>query len=185
MLRDHAIFLCRHGTPSRSNCESKCDVRLEQYFRVYDERGDLSRQKKLPDRLDACLLGEGGYIRQNYKDPKDPRKTGIWSGTVQSRPLRVQMPVDTDVPMLVGRVRVLRGYVRCLGPMGWMEKIPQRRVLVALQGRCSGVGRKATPVPSNVNRHDSGKESSRRWSAGNEGGRRESAGHADGNARRK
>ena len=41
VLREHAIFLERHDAISRSDCEINCDVRLEQYFRAYDERGQL------------------------------------------------------------------------------------------------------------------------------------------------
>ena len=37
VLRDHAIFLERHDAISRSDC-------LEQYFRAYDEHGQLQNQ---------------------------------------------------------------------------------------------------------------------------------------------
>lgn len=132
-LRDMAIFLRRHDTVSRSDCETKYDVRLSQYFRVYDERGDLQRQALLSDRLEACLVGDGGYIRQNYKNPKDPRRTGEWSDTVQTRPLRLGILVDKAVPWLYDEdtvaklcsVRVLRDYVKCMEAMKWMDKIPK------------------------------------------------------------
>ena len=66
------------------------------------------------------------YRWRPQRDPKDPRKTGKWSDTVESRPLRVQLLVDKGVPWLcdeetVGylcHVRVLRDYVRCLEAMG-------------------------------------------------------------------
>ena len=97
-LRDHAIFLERHDTISRSDYETKCDVRLEQYFRAYDERGQLQNQPRVSQQLNAVLVGDGGRLQRNYLDPKDPRKKGRWSETVETRPLRVSMLVDPNTP---------------------------------------------------------------------------------------
>ena len=40
--------------------ETKYDVRFQEYFRVYDEKGELQRQELVSWQLDACLFGEGG-----------------------------------------------------------------------------------------------------------------------------
>lgn len=132
VLRNHAIFLRRHDAMSRSDCETKTDARLEQYHRVYDEDGDPQTQPLVSTQLDACLVGDGGSVRINYKNPKDPRKRGVWSDTVEIRPLRVAMLVDTEVPWLcdaqtVGflcAVRVERDLFRGLEAKGWVDKIP-------------------------------------------------------------
>jgi len=76
VLRDHAIFLERHDAISRSDCETKCDVRLEQYFRVYDEQGHLQNQPQVSQQLNAALVGQGGRLHRNYLEPKDPRRKG-------------------------------------------------------------------------------------------------------------
>lgn len=132
VLRNHAMFLRRHDAVSRSDCESKNDVRLEEYHRTYDEDGDLQTQALVSRQLDACLIGEGGCVRLNYKNPKDPRKRGEWSDTVEMRPLRLRMLVDPSTPWLCDEdtvgflcaVRVMRDYIRCLEELEWMDKIP-------------------------------------------------------------
>ena len=114
VLRDHAIFLERHDAMSRS-------ARLEQYFRVYDENGELQDNPLISRQLDACLIGQGGLIQRNYKDPKDPRRNGIWSDTVETQPLRVELLVNTEVQWLATQeyvgylcsIRVKRDFSDC------------------------------------------------------------------------
>jgi hypothetical protein len=140
ILRNHAIFLERHDAVSRSDCETKCDVRREEYFRVYDEEGDLQDQPLLSTQLNGCLVGNGGHIRRNYLDPKDPRKKGDWSDTVRTMPLRLSMLVDTNKPWLedeetVGylcSIRVKRDYFRCMEALGQMDKIPKGKTWTAI-----------------------------------------------------
>jgi hypothetical protein len=133
VIRNHAIFLRRHDSISRSDCEFKNDARMEEYHRVYDEAGDLQTQARLSRQLGACVVGDGGSVQMNYKDPKDPRKTGEWSDTVEVRPLRLHLLVNPAVPWLVDVetvaflcvVRVQRDYHRCMEEVGWSEKVPQ------------------------------------------------------------
>ena len=40
VIRDCTIFLERHGAISRSDCETKCDMRQERMFQVFDENGE-------------------------------------------------------------------------------------------------------------------------------------------------
>ena len=103
-LRDVAIFLERHDAVSRSDCETKYDIRFQEYFRVYDEGGVLQVQELVSRQLDVCLFGQGGYIRRNYLEPKDPRRTGKWSDTVETRPLRIPLLVNKAVQ--IGRAHV-------------------------------------------------------------------------------
>jgi hypothetical protein len=39
----------------------------------------------------SVVIAEDGFVEANYKDPKDPRKKGVWSDTVTHRPLGVQV----------------------------------------------------------------------------------------------
>ena len=100
VLRNHAIFLERHDAISRSDCETKYDFRLEEYFRVYNHDGEQQRQPNMSEQLDACLLGDGGVVWRRYLNPKDPRRNGEWSEPVETRPLRLSLLVDATKPWL-------------------------------------------------------------------------------------
>ena len=71
VLLDHEIFLERHDVISRSDRETKFDVRLEKYFRIYDEQRHLQNQPQISQQLNAALMGQGGRLHRNYLEPKD------------------------------------------------------------------------------------------------------------------
>lgn len=158
VIRNHAIFLERHDALSRSDCESKYDMRKQQYFRVYDADGHLQTQPRVSHRLDACLVGEGGPVRRNYLDPKDPRKKGKWSDTVETWPLRVEMLADKNVPWLrdtvtVGylcSVRVRRDYCLCMEALGRMGQIPEGKSWTAVSQRTPGTGKLVPLKPTTI-----------------------------------
>ena len=84
-----ALAALRNDRMTRSDDESKWDPRLLQYFRCYDNKGELVTGLSLPVSL-VVVISTDGYVEVNYKDPKDPRKKGVWSDTIIHRPLRVQ-----------------------------------------------------------------------------------------------
>lgn len=132
-IRNCTIFLERHDAVSRSDCESKCDMQDTQFYRVYGEDGDALDAPLLSDRLDACLRGDGGSTQRNYLHPKDPRRKGALSDTVETRPLRIPLLVNQEVrwlstPDRVGylcSVRSRRDYVKCIEALDLMHKIPK------------------------------------------------------------
>ena len=132
VLRNHALFLERHDAISRSDDETKYDVRSPSYFRCYDSDGCLQTHSQVSHNLDAVLVRAGGCVHRNYLNPKDPRKKGKWSDTVETRPLRLALLVDEQVPHLqtlerVGwlcSVRVKRDYYRCMEAQDAMACIP-------------------------------------------------------------
>ena len=132
ILRNHALFLERHNAVSRSDCETKYDVRMEAHFCIYDEQGLQQTDPLLSRQFDACHVGQGGTTYRNYLNLKDPQRKGDWSDTVETRPLRVGMLVDPMVPWLkdhktVGflcSVRVKRDFYRCMEALGEMPDIP-------------------------------------------------------------
>jgi hypothetical protein len=147
-IRDCTIFLERHDAVSRSDCESKCSMHDSQLFRVYAESGEPLDSPLLSDRLDACLAGDGGSIQRNYLNPKDPRRKGELSDTVETRPLRIHMLMNEDVPHLstperVGylcSVRSRRDYVRCLEALKVVHKVPLATQWVHLTNKSIHVG---------------------------------------------
>ena len=132
VIRDCTIFLERHDAISRSDCETKCDMRQERMFRVFDENGEVHTDTVLSQRLDAALVGDGGIIQRQYFQPKDPRRKGDWSEVVETSPLRLHLIVDKNKPWLstpqragyLCSVRSRRDYARCLEAIGAMELIP-------------------------------------------------------------
>jgi hypothetical protein len=147
-IRDCSIFLERHDAISRSDCESKCDMQNTTFFRVYAANGEILDAPLLSDRLDACLQGDGGTTQRNYLNPKDPRRKGLLSDTVETRPLRIELMVNTDVqylstPAKVGylcSVRSRRDYAKCLEALQVMSKIPPNTQWVAMTNKAIKIG---------------------------------------------
>ena len=122
--RNTAIFLNRHDSVSRSDDETKCDLRNSEECRCYSPSGVLQEQVLMSQRLDNVAEGQGGWVERNYRNPKDPLKKGIFSMTVTTRPLRLSVLTDptSTQPYLRTRqrvsylcaVRALAAYQRCL-----------------------------------------------------------------------
>ena len=70
-------------------------------------------------------------MQLNYYDPKDPRKTGVWSDTVEMQPVRPAVLVDDKQQWLrteesitfLCPIRTLRDYVRSLEARKMLDKI--------------------------------------------------------------
>ena len=81
-------------------------MRVARLFRVYDERGAYLDDELLSTRLDKAIIREGGFIQRNCLNPKDPRRKGEWSDTVETRPLHPHILVDSNCPHLATEQRV-------------------------------------------------------------------------------
>ena len=103
-------------------------------MRLYDGRGNLIVEGTLSQRLLQMITADG-FMEINYKDPKDPRKVGVWSDTTAVRPVRIASLVDKQVehlatPQLVSYLcfcRSLYWLVATNEKRGIMEKIPPGR----------------------------------------------------------
>jgi len=131
VLKDHALFLCRHDQVSRSDDQSKIDYRSGLYCEVYDSDGMLVDEGALSDRLMGAV--PDGFVEVRYKDPKDPRKTGVWSDLVVFQPLQVELLVDATVPHLESArkvedlcaVRTLAEFARVAESQGRFDGVPE------------------------------------------------------------
>jgi hypothetical protein len=97
VYRDQALFLMRAHTLSRSDDEAKWNAKDNQFFRCYNHRGE----EIFRDRIDEALqevINTDGRVERNYRDPKDPLKSGIWSNTVELQPLRINHLLDKECP---------------------------------------------------------------------------------------
>ena len=83
--RDAAIFLKRMVVLSRSDDESKWGLWHEDSFRCYDAQGHRIVLESKAAEI-AEVIATDGHFEENYYDPKDPGKTGLWSNTVAWRP---------------------------------------------------------------------------------------------------
>jgi hypothetical protein len=92
--RNATLYALRHDRVNRSDDEAKWDPRSKSYMRCYNAKGELIEQLPLVESL-AIVIDEDGFVEVNYRDPKDPRKIGVWSDTVTHRPLRVGLMLRT------------------------------------------------------------------------------------------
>ena len=137
--RDVAIFLNRHDSLSRSDCETKWSLLDKRSFRCYDGQGRLVTEGNIVDQL-TVVIDTDGHTQRNYLYPKDPRRKGKWGDTVVVDPLRTSILVNEKVPwrstaVRVGylcSVRALRGYYQCLQAMGLLDKLPEMKVWTAV-----------------------------------------------------
>jgi hypothetical protein len=143
VIRNCTIFLERLDSVSRSDCETKVDSRVTRSFRVYNDKGQLLTQPNLSDQLDEALQGDGGTVQRNYLNPKDPRRKGEWSDTVETQPLRVNLLVDVKEWHLANAQRVgylcsirsRRDYMRCLEALDLVKDIPAGTTWTAMRQR--------------------------------------------------
>ena len=103
--RSGTLAALRNDRLTRSDDESKWDPRQLQYFRCYSNKGELVTGLPLEQAL-SVVIAEDGFVEANYKDPKDPRKKGVWSDTVTHRPLRVQVVLDAKFSHLATKEAV-------------------------------------------------------------------------------
>ena len=109
--RSGTLAALRNDRLTRSDDESKWDPRQLQYFRCYSNKGELVTGLPLEQAL-SVVIAEDGFVEANYKDPKDPRKKGVWSDTVTHRPLRVQVVLDAKFSHLATKEAQWSRYVR-------------------------------------------------------------------------
>jgi len=84
--RDGSLFIGRLVTQCRSDCFSKWDPRNKLYLRCYDSAGNMIDTGV----LSRDILGTipDGSMEHNFREPKDPRRIGLYSDTVTTRPIR-------------------------------------------------------------------------------------------------
>ena len=94
-LRNSTLFLGRLVCINRSDDFYKWDPRDQQYMRLYDGKGNLIVEGTLSQQLNQMIMADG-FMEINYKDPKDPRKVGLWSDTTTVRPIRIASVLSTN-----------------------------------------------------------------------------------------
>jgi hypothetical protein len=152
--RDVAIFLNRLDSISRSDCECKWSLLDGRSFRCYNGRtGERILDGDIVEQL-SMVIETDGFTQRNYLNPKDPRRKGKWSDTVEVAPLRPALLVDEKVPWRstatrVGytcSTRVLRGYYFILRSMKLLDVLPEMKVWTSCHQKT--VGGKLLPLAS-------------------------------------
>jgi hypothetical protein len=122
-IRNITFFLGRLVCINRSDDFMKFDPRHPEYMRCYDGEGNLV-QLQLRSLELQTVIDTDGFLELNYKEPKDPRRTGKMSVTTTVRPLRLRMVLNAEVLHLSTPQRV--AYLCFVRSLKWLIATMER-----------------------------------------------------------
>ena len=122
-IRNITFFLGRVVCVNRSDDFMKFDPRHPEYMRCYDGEGNLVQLQLRSQELQR-VIDTDGFLEVNYKEPKDPRRTGKMSVTTTVRPLRLRVVMNTEVLHLSTPQRV--AYLCFVRSLKWLIATMER-----------------------------------------------------------